>query len=72
MPRPLERGILGASTIILSKYIDKYALCVVQKINESDIKMNIQAVACKKYYFSWNPKLYSNLLSTAQIKLFWV
>ena len=25
MPRPLKRGILGASTIILSKNIDKYA-----------------------------------------------
>ena len=25
MPRPLKRGILGASTIILSKDIDKYA-----------------------------------------------
>ena len=27
MPRPLKRGILGASTIILSKDIDKYAIC---------------------------------------------
>ena len=27
MPRPLKRGILGASTIILSKDIDKYAMC---------------------------------------------
>ena len=25
MPRPLKRGILGASIIILSKDIDKYA-----------------------------------------------
>ena len=25
MPRPWKRGILGASTIILSKDIDKYA-----------------------------------------------
>ena len=25
MPRPLKRGILGASTIIQSKDIDKYA-----------------------------------------------
>ena len=25
MPRPLKRGILGASTTILSKDIDKYA-----------------------------------------------
>ena len=30
MPRPLERGILDASTIILSKDIDKYVLCVVR------------------------------------------
>ena len=27
-------------------------------------KLNIQAVACKKYYFAWNPKVYSNLPST--------
>ena len=26
MPRPLKRGILAASTIILSKDIDEYAL----------------------------------------------
>ena len=27
-------------------------------------KLNIQAVACKKDYFAWNPKVYSNLPST--------
>ena len=27
MPRPLKRGILGASKIIQSKDIDKYAIC---------------------------------------------
>ena len=30
MPRPLKRAMLDASTIILSKDIDKYALCVVR------------------------------------------
>ena len=28
MPRPLKQGILGASTIILSKDIDKYAFII--------------------------------------------
>ena len=31
MPRPLKRGILGASTIIISKDIAKYAF------NETDV-----------------------------------
>ena len=37
MPRPLKRGILGASTIILSKYIDKYAFMCGSNFYESDV-----------------------------------
>ena len=37
MQWPLKRGILGASTIILSKYIDKYA----SNFYESDVKMKL-------------------------------
>ena len=36
MPRPLKRGILGASTIILSKDIDKYAFMCGSNFYESD------------------------------------
>ena len=37
MPRPLKRGILGASTIILSKDIDKYAFMCSSNFNETDV-----------------------------------
>ena len=37
MPRPLKRGILGGSTIILSKDIDKYAFMCGSNFYESDI-----------------------------------
>ena len=37
MPRPLKRGILGASTIILSKDIDKYAFMSGSNFNETDV-----------------------------------
>ena len=37
MPRPLKRGILGASTIILSKDIDKYAFMCGSNFYESDV-----------------------------------
>ena len=36
MPRPLNRGIVGASTKILSKYIDKYAFMCGSIFYESD------------------------------------
>ena len=39
MPRPLKRGILGASTIILSKDIDKYAFMCGSNFYESDVSM---------------------------------
>ena len=37
MPRSLKRGILGASTIILSKNIDKYAFMCGSNFYESDV-----------------------------------
>ena len=37
MPRPLKWGILGASTIILSKDIDKYAFMCGSNFYESDV-----------------------------------
>ena len=38
MPRPLKRGILGASTIILSKDIDKYSFMCGSNFYESDVR----------------------------------
>ena len=38
MPRPLKWGILGASTIILSKDIDKYAFMYGSNFNEADVR----------------------------------
>ena len=37
MPRPLKRGILGASTIFLSKDIDNYAYKCGSNFYESDV-----------------------------------
>ena len=37
MPRPLKRGILGASTVILSKDIDKYAFMPCSIFYETDV-----------------------------------
>ena len=37
MPRPLKQGILGASTIILSKDIDKYAFMCASSFYETDV-----------------------------------
>ena len=37
MPRPLKRGIIGASTIILSKDINKYAFMCGSNFYESDV-----------------------------------
>jgi hypothetical protein len=37
MPRHLKQGILGASTIILSKDIDKSALMYGSNFNETDV-----------------------------------
>ena len=38
MPRLLKRGILGASTIILSKDIDKYAFMCGSNFYETDVR----------------------------------
>ena len=38
IPRPLKRGILGASTIILSKDIDKFAFMCGSNFNETDVR----------------------------------
>ena len=37
MSRPLKRGILGASTTILSKNIDKYAFMCGSNFYETDV-----------------------------------
>ena len=37
MPRPLKQGILGASTIILSKDIDKYVFICDLNFDETDV-----------------------------------
>ena len=39
MPRPLKRGVLGASTIILSKDVGKYAFMCGSNFYESDVRM---------------------------------
>ena len=44
MPRPLKRGIIGASTIILSKDINKYALMCGSNFYESDVTRSDVAV----------------------------
>ena len=38
MPRPLKQGILGASTTILSKNIDKHASMCGSNFNETDVR----------------------------------
>ena len=38
MPRPIKRGILGATTMILSKDIDKYAFMSGSNFYETDVK----------------------------------
>ena len=39
IPRPLKRGLLGASIIILSKDIDKYAFMYGSNFNETDVRL---------------------------------
>ena len=45
MPRPLKGGILGTSTIILSKDIDIYAYKCGSNFYESDV--NLQKSTCR-------------------------
>ena len=42
MPRPVKWGMLGASTIILSKDIDKYAFMYGSNFYESDVKCTFE------------------------------
>ena len=58
MLRPLERGILGASTLISSKDIGKYAFMCGSNFYESDLKIHRYAgklisiiVFCVKVHF---------------------
>ena len=44
MPRPLKWGILGASTIILSKDINKYAFMCGSNFYESDVTLHCMFV----------------------------
>ena len=44
MPRPLKRGILGASTIILFKDIDKYAFMCGSNFYETDVIMSYKTI----------------------------
>ena len=41
MPRALKRGILGASTIIISKDIDKYAFMCGSNFDETDVRYHL-------------------------------
>ena len=51
MPRPLKRGILGASTIILSKAIDKYAFMCGSNFYETDVIC--RDVICRLFCFMY-------------------
>ena len=42
MPRPLKRGILGASTIVLSKDIDEYDFMGDWNFYETDVILMIE------------------------------
>ena len=49
MPRLLKRGILGASTIILSKDIDKYAFMCGSNFYETDVNIKRAELRVKVY-----------------------
>ena len=46
MPRPLKQGILGASTIILFKDIDKYAFMCGSIFYETDVTTSSNGTPC--------------------------
>ena len=56
MPRPLKRGILGASTTILSKDIDKYAFMCGSNFYETDVSSNILQINEKLYFEKKNER----------------
>ena len=49
MPRPLKRGILGASTIILSEDIGKYAFMCGSNFYQSDFTLGELAPILSPY-----------------------
>ena len=53
MPRPLKWGIIGASTIILFKDIDKYAFMCGSNFNETDVTKTVELLdmACHDQLF---------------------
>ena len=59
MPRPLKRGILSASTIILSKNIDKYAFMSGSNFYETDVKSKILPILLVYYATRENMLTYS-------------
>ena len=58
MPRPLKRGILGASTIILSKDIDEYAFMCGSNFYEPDVSSQNSTTAVTLKRFKWSFKNY--------------
>ena len=64
MPKPLKRGVQGASTIILSKDIDKNAFMGGLNFYESDVKRNLVKT---NGHEKWNAsfRTNSNLICTS-------
>ena len=56
MPRPLKQGILGDSTTILSKDIDKYAFMCGSNFYETDVSSNILQINEKLYFEKKNER----------------
>ena len=63
MPRPLKRGILGASTIIISKDIDKYAFMCCSNFYETDVSYLINSFALMSLINQWLGLVNGRLLS---------
>ena len=59
MPRPLKLGILGASTIILSKDIDKYAFMFGSNFYETDVVYELPSFIIKESWYLANYKTFS-------------
>jgi hypothetical protein len=57
MPRPLKRVILGASTILLSKDIDKYAFMCGSNFNETDVIKNVNQFLINRATYSIKDKI---------------
>ena len=65
MPKPLKWGILGASTIILSKDIDKYAFMCGSNFYESDVICVVNELKWDIYnlHASWIHTVYAKFTS---------